>query len=351
MHDYVILKPPLDDFLEHHGVKGMRWGHRKQKYSVKTYNKYKKAGMSEEEAKNQAIKKRRIAKIIGISAGVAAAGLAAYGTYKFMNSPVRKDIVLRAGTKMQTLHSKPDILDGHGHDFHYAAFKKADKIKYKAYEGKELLGDTFDTCFSKKNLARRFEEFTGSPSGPRKFNFQSKVVRNSKIASQKSAIEAFRKLAMDDPEFVKAVNSGTKGTIIKDISKMSKKDWKKAHGSFDADITNLHGTKAASKYFGKLKSLGYSGVVDTNDLTGHFKAKAPVMMFDTSSYVKDGVAKKLTDSEIAKARVGVFLRKAIGVSVPIGVAGAGAAGISSAAKYDNRVINKYKQQNKKKVSK
>ena len=47
MYDYVINKPPLEeDFLEHHGVKGMRWGIRKAekgagertKKVIKTYN-------------------------------------------------------------------------------------------------------------------------------------------------------------------------------------------------------------------------------------------------------------------------------------------------------------------------
>lgn len=329
MYDYIILKPPLDDYLEHHGVKGMRWGHRKQKYSVKTYNKYKKAGMSKEEAKNQAIKKRRIAKIIGISAGVAAAGLAAYGTYKFMNSPVRKDIVLRAGTKMQTLSATKDLLDSPVHDFHYAAFKKADKTMYKAVWGKPL-------------------GMFGLPTGDNKFNLGSKIVKESKIASQKTARDIFKNLVSNDSDFRNAVK-------IKDVSKMSKRDWKRAHLAFDSDLVNMHGSDVSKKYFEKLKSLGYSGVVDANDLRGSggkgLKTKAPVIMFDKSSYVKDSVVSKIADKDIAKAQFNVAAKAAVQGLLPYGVAGAGAVGISSAAKYDNRVISKYKQQNKKKASK
>ena len=40
MYDGIITKPPLEDVLEHHGIKGMRWGHRKsRKDSLKKKNK------------------------------------------------------------------------------------------------------------------------------------------------------------------------------------------------------------------------------------------------------------------------------------------------------------------------
>lgn len=32
-YDYVITKPELEDALAHYGVKGMRWGHRKSRYT------------------------------------------------------------------------------------------------------------------------------------------------------------------------------------------------------------------------------------------------------------------------------------------------------------------------------
>ena len=111
-YDYVITKPPLDDFLEHHGVKGQKWGIRKQRpvlglarrrvntgsaksstskytknarnrkgYSSKDYEKYKKRGLSHAKAVEYA-KRDRKKTIAGIAIGAAALGLTALAIKK-----------------------------------------------------------------------------------------------------------------------------------------------------------------------------------------------------------------------------------------------------------------------------
>lgn len=70
------------DYLMHYGIKGMKWGVRKQRVtSGKTKRRSSKGSMSEEDKK---ARRRRNAKIAaGVAGGVAAAALAAYGAYKF----------------------------------------------------------------------------------------------------------------------------------------------------------------------------------------------------------------------------------------------------------------------------
>lgn len=103
-YDYVITKPPLDDVLEHHGVKGQKWGIRKQRpvlglarrrvntgvasaksrlskytknskkrkgYSSKDYKKYRKRGMNHNQA-IEAAKRDRKKKIAAVAIGAAA---------------------------------------------------------------------------------------------------------------------------------------------------------------------------------------------------------------------------------------------------------------------------------------
>ena len=103
-YDYVITKPPLDDVLEHHGVKGQKWGIRKQRpvlglarrrvntgvssaksrlskytknskkrkgYSSKDYKKYRKRGMNHNQA-IEAAKRDRKKKVAAVAIGAAA---------------------------------------------------------------------------------------------------------------------------------------------------------------------------------------------------------------------------------------------------------------------------------------
>lgn len=103
-YDYVITKPPLDDVLERHGVKGQKWGIRKQRpvlglarrrvntgiastksrlskytknskkrkgYSSKDYKKYRKRGMNHNQA-IEAAKRDRKKKIAAVAIGAAA---------------------------------------------------------------------------------------------------------------------------------------------------------------------------------------------------------------------------------------------------------------------------------------
>lgn len=107
-YDMIIIKPSLDDALVHFGVKGMKWGIRKKRpiglgrraqrrvnteyqvkkkskgYSEKTYQKFKKKGMTHAQAV-EAAKKSRKKKIAAIAIGAAAVGLTALAIYRKKN--------------------------------------------------------------------------------------------------------------------------------------------------------------------------------------------------------------------------------------------------------------------------
>ncbi len=88
------------DYLMHHGVKGMRWGHRKKYEPHPRNNKYNKEelsydvdGLEESQTKKNKEKERR-KKIIKIGLGITAGLLVAYGAYKISQMGVETSSVV-----------------------------------------------------------------------------------------------------------------------------------------------------------------------------------------------------------------------------------------------------------------
>lgn len=71
------------DELYHHGVKGMKWGVRRQMQTSINSRRQRQMQMSPEE--RQAQRKRRVKRAAAVGATIAVAGLAAYGGHKYKN--------------------------------------------------------------------------------------------------------------------------------------------------------------------------------------------------------------------------------------------------------------------------
>lgn len=70
-----------NDELYHHGVKGMKWGVRRQIQTSMNSRRQRQAQMSPEERAAQ--RKRRAKRAAAVGATIAVAGLAAYGGHKY----------------------------------------------------------------------------------------------------------------------------------------------------------------------------------------------------------------------------------------------------------------------------
>lgn len=78
-----------ENYLEHHGIKGMRWGHRKQRltsgYAVRRVNTDTQQSRTPEEARRA--RRRKIAKRVGVGLAAAAAiGATAYAVKRSRSS-------------------------------------------------------------------------------------------------------------------------------------------------------------------------------------------------------------------------------------------------------------------------
>lgn len=94
------------DVLEHFGVKGMKWGQRRQE---KLYNRYIQKGYTKQAAAEKAEKRRKIEKGLAIAAGTA---LVAYGASKYLMNKNASGKLVKTAKKAAEQYSevkKPKI--------------------------------------------------------------------------------------------------------------------------------------------------------------------------------------------------------------------------------------------------
>lgn len=268
----------LDRALQHHGVKGMRWGVRRyqpypkgeghkgkflgrvtskigQKYKgriSKFEKRYIDKGVSPKEAK--ALANRRVNGEIALAAVAATVVTVASikGAKVFGREYVDK--VVKAGTPLQTLSAQSD------RDFSrpfYAAYNKADKEKYKGLFAGAHLG--------------------GRDGEKQVFKHLIKSPETLKIASHNSARKALGSAVKNNPEF---------GKLFEQVTNSSTVD-RKSYEKFNRLLATMHNvdfqrdTNNLKPFYDKLKEMGYNGLLDINDQKySGYRAKNPSVIFD-----------------------------------------------------------------------
>ena len=290
----------------------------KSKYRLKLEEKYKKMGLSDEQAQAAANNRIRTEKILAATAGLTVAACAAY--YANSKRKNRIDQVIKSGESLQRIEMQDT--SGKLYDVFYASKGKHDN---KRYEG--LLG------------------YTRKQQTGHAYMLKLEAQNDIKVASRKNAEKAFEELYKSDPEFRKSVEGSIKkhfggGNIVLNTNDTSKRNISKMYENFNSALIDIRdkGTGADKKFYDKLKSAGYGAIQDVNDMKySGYKAKNPLIVFDNSN--NNIMVKSVNDitNEVSFGKALVEINKAkiennIDTYLPYALSGA-AAGATGATVY------------------
>ena len=318
--------------LQHHGIKGQKWGVRryqnedgtltesgKKHYSIVSdrrshrenlKNAYIRNGFTDKEA-DEIAKGRVTTEKILIGIGAAALiGVAAYGATKYARNNF--DSVVKAGTTLSRVASNgaQSVKDGF-----YATHDKGDAEKYLGLFGKQ------------KEL-----------HGDKVFSKSIEATKNVKVAGNNTGVKNFKKLYNTDSDFKKLIdtyyqdhiNGGNEanGNIRKMYENFNRTaPLLKPGMSNDPSVTKS--IDAWNKFTGELGKQGYGGIKDVNDrkFSGYNSKKANIYFKAKDFAVKS--VREVSSNEIQEKYVKSHLKLAMGESVkklsPYAAIGAGAS--------------------------
>lgn len=234
---------------------------KKSKHRLQLEERYKKTGMTDEQAQAAANNRIRTEKILATSAALTVGACAAYIAVKSRKDKI--DGIIKAGDSLQRIEMKDT--NGKLHDVFYASTGKHDNKRYE-----NLLG-----------MARK--QSTGHA-------YMMKLQANSdiKVASKDKARKTFEDLYKNDSEFRKSVEKHVSrhfagGNNVANINDLSKRNVKKMYDNFNANLPYMKISGADQKFFSKLKDAGYGAIQDINDMKySGYNARNPIIVFDNA---------------------------------------------------------------------
>lgn len=300
---YYIGIIPVTPYLEHHGILGQKWGKRNgppYPLSGGDYTKSERTAIYKERRRKNSI----------------------YNKKHF-------DKVIPKGASLQTLSYDKNRTKTS--DMFYASYDKYDKHKYNAWFNRRI-----SEVYQNANGAQTTRKVY-------KWALNNKAATDLKVASEDSASETFRNLYKKDRDFYNFVTDPNRMQSHFVESKYKFKGYVESRKALERLRTGETPTaddlqviyrmfnyvipsdgggnkkraddvlKQREKFFSMLSKNGYGAVLDTNDsIYGGFKARAPVIVFDTAKMLPDSVY-RTSFAEVTKSTAITLGRTVLGL--------------------------------------
>ncbi len=262
--------------------------------------KFKKMGLTEEEAKIAAYKQRKTEKILAVTAGLTVTAAAAYVAYKHYDDVFDK--VIKTDS---TLYNVSTNSDRGVQQAFYASLGRGDRTKYNGIYADHLRKGS-NGMFNIVDMNNDVYETT------------VRTKENLKVASRRSATEVLKNMLKNDSEatdrFAAELVSmrGAQGTdkqnqvIEKAIQSLrSGKIDGNVYDAFNYRLTQHtpESQKVTDRFYEAMKKKGYDAIADVNDRRySGYNAKSATIVFNGGSKVDRSGVRKLTVDEIEKSK-------------------------------------------------
>ena len=265
------------DYLVHHGIKGMKWGIRhdperlgRQRGSKQSSVRKKKKGLT---------KTTKLLLGTAALAGVAAIGVYAGGRY-LRNGRLVADNIIKAGTTIKQVTNHPENIKNGEKIF--VASRKIDQLKYK-------------DLFAEKRGA------LGLPTGEFKQATEATVSKDLKIAGIKTTRSTFDQLMKNDQKFASEVKAMTEQYKHLPGRKWTGKEWDTFATVGPLGNPSERGY-AYNRFVKELSNKGYHGHADLNDrVNSGFNTNAHVL-FNYKNNIGNVKVSNLSEKDIRLAR-------------------------------------------------
>ena len=342
-----------DLVIEHHGIKGQKWGVRRYqnkdgtlttegrkrlgfsftnpfaKHKHNLIDKYISQGYSESAAQEKAKQRIQTELVIGAVATVAVAVIAKKASTRIGQDYVDKTI--KAGKTIQNIGMNPDASFKDAP--FYAAVNKHDKTAYRMLFPKE-----------KRQIA---EAINVSEDVGNVYNNKIKLARDLKVPSVNTARNVFADMVSKDSAFKNDVSNVLRYTRLDANSKtmeLMDTNPKKVYDLFNQSLVSepMREKGLDKKFYQELEKRGYGALLDIND--SRYSGYRGIVKSPTIFFGKDAV-EKVSNTAIPDEDINKNFKKYIAgiaakrIGTPVAVIGSGVTVGKTLS--ERRRVNKY----------